>query len=152
MEQKYKYIKHYWISERGKNRTWVTQVHTSWIPRTHPVKEYPGLDVRYWLADSEGVSVCISRVPDDTEIETIVQDGKKVVMELSECTFNELEDGLIEVHELFYQARRKLRREKDHEMSAYLMDEAREKRDAVYKLLWELEDLDYEDDCDDQGE
>ncbi len=77
-----KYLKHYW----KKNNNWLTTANE--IEQHHPEADYPGLDVNIWMHDSDGVDVCLSKVPDSTEISTITVGSKNAVIELTETQFN----------------------------------------------------------------
>ena len=78
-----KYLKHYWISKDG---SWATA--TNPIEKRHPEAEYAGLGVKVWMHDPDGIDVCLSTVPDDTTINTIVVGEKNAVIELTEEQFN----------------------------------------------------------------
>ena len=52
------------------------------------MKEYPGLDVKVWLSDSEGVNVMLSELPDSTPVSTIVSPcGKNAIQVISEAEY-----------------------------------------------------------------
>jgi len=79
-----KYLKHYWIAVHGGG--WCTTENP--IEKRHPEGEYPGLDVRVWMHDEDGIDVCLSAVPDSTSITTITEGSKNAVQELTETEFN----------------------------------------------------------------
>ena len=86
-----KYLKHYW----KKNGSWLTTPGT-YVEQHHPEADYPGLGVKVWMHDSDGVDVCLSEVPDSTTISTINVGSKKAVMELTETQFNSVKTPLDE--------------------------------------------------------
>lgn len=80
------YIKHYYVDDN--NNSFCCEPSEPTYKR-HPYKEYPGLNVKVWLKDSEGVDVCLSEVPDSTVVETIVSHcGKNSVQVLTEEEYN----------------------------------------------------------------
>ena len=81
-----KYLKHYWICIN----TGTYSCENNPVEKRHPEVEFPGLDVRIWMHDQDGIDVCLSRVPDDVTITEIVNpnNGKKIVQELTEAEFN----------------------------------------------------------------
>tara|TARA_B100000085_G_scaffold226991_1_gene212767 strand:- start:179 stop:568 length:390 start_codon:yes stop_codon:yes gene_type:complete len=78
-----KYLKHYW----KKNGSWLTTPGT-YVEQHHPEADYPGLGVKVWMHDSDGVDVCLSEVPDSTAISTITVGSKNAVIELTETQYN----------------------------------------------------------------
>ena len=85
-----KYLKHYW----KKNGSWLTT--SNQVEQHHPEADYPGLDVNIWMHDSDGVDVCLSKVPDTTGITTITVGSKNAVIELTETQFNSVKTPLDE--------------------------------------------------------
>ena len=85
-----KYLKHYW----KKNGNWLTTANL--VEQHHPEADYPGLDVNIWMHDSDGVDVCLSKVPDSTVISTITVESKNAVIELTETQFNSVKTPLDE--------------------------------------------------------
>ena len=85
-----KYLKHYW----KKNGNWLTTANL--VEQHHPEADYPGLDVNIWMHDSDGVDVCLSKVPDSTVISTITVESKTAVIELTETQFNSVKTPLDE--------------------------------------------------------
>ena len=94
-----KYLKHYW----KKNGNWLTTANE--VEQHHPEADYPGLDVNVWMHDSDGVDVCLSKVPDGTAISTITVGSKNAVMELTETQFNSVKTPLDEAVTLREEAR-----------------------------------------------
>jgi len=86
-----KYLKHYWISKDG---SWATA--TNPVEKRHPEAEYAGLGVKVWMHDPDGIDVCLSTVPDETTINTIVVGEKNAVIELTEEQFNSVKTPLDE--------------------------------------------------------
>ena len=85
-----KYLKHYW----KKGDVWLTT--SNQVEQHHPEADYPGLDVNIWMHDSDGVDVCLSKVPDTTGITTITVGSKNAVIELTETQFNSVKTPLDE--------------------------------------------------------
>ena len=85
-----KYLKHYW----KKNGNWLTTGNE--VEQHHPEADYPGLGVKIWMHDSDGVDVCLSEVPDTTGISTITVGSKNAVIELTETQFNSVKTPLDE--------------------------------------------------------
>ena len=94
-----KYLKHYW----KKNGNWLTT--TNEVEQHHPEADYPGLGVKVWMHDSDGVDVCLSEVPDTTGISTITVGSKNAVIELTETQFNSVKTPLDEAATLREEAR-----------------------------------------------
>ena len=94
-----KYLKHYW----KKNGNWLTT--SNEVEQHHPEADYPGLGVKVWMHDSDGVDVCLSEVPDSTAISTITAGSKNAVMELTETQFNSVKTPLDEAATLREEAR-----------------------------------------------
>ena len=94
-----KYLKHYW----KKNGNWLTTGNE--VEQHHPEADYPGLGVKIWMHDSDGVDVCLSEVPDSTGISTITVGSKNAVIELTETQFNSVKTPLDEAATLREEAR-----------------------------------------------
>jgi len=94
-----KYLKHYW----KKNGNWLTT--SNEVEQHHPEADYPGLGVKIWMHDSDGVDVCLSEVPDSTGISTITVGSKNAVIELTETQFNSVKTPLDEAAVLRQEAR-----------------------------------------------
>ncbi len=93
-----KYLKHYW----KKNGNWLTTANE--VEQHHPEADYPGLGVKIWMHDSDGVDVCLSEVPDTTGISTITVGSKNAVIELTETQFNSVKTPLDEAATLRQEA------------------------------------------------
>ena len=93
-----KYLKHYW----KKNGNWLTT--SNEVEQHHPEADYPGLGVKVWMHDSDGVGVCLSEVPDTTDISTITVGSKNAVIELTETQFNSVKTPLDEAATLRQEA------------------------------------------------
>ena len=94
-----KYLKHYW----KKNGNWLTTGNE--VEQHHPEADYPGLGVKIWMHDSDGVDVCLSEVPDSTGISTITVGSKNAVIELTETQYNSVKTPLDEAATLREEAR-----------------------------------------------
>ena len=97
------YIKHYY--KKTSDDTWITSIKktynsdtnewssdTSYVEKRYPEKEYPGLGVKVWIKDPEGIDICLSDLPDSTSVENVSCDNKKVVQILNEDQFNAVKD------------------------------------------------------------
>ena len=93
-----KYLKHYW----KKNGNWLTT--SNEVEQHHPEADYPGLGVKVWMHDSDGVDVCLSEVPDSTAISTITVGSKNAVIEITETQFNSVKTPLDEAATLLAEA------------------------------------------------
>ena len=93
-----KYLKHYW----KRDGEWLTS--SNGPNQHHPEADYPGLGVKVWMHDSDGIDVCLSEVPDDTTIETIIVDSKNAVMELTESQYNSVHNPYMDSSVLFAEA------------------------------------------------
>jgi hypothetical protein len=98
------YIKHYWLTEGGAWAVTENPPHS----QHHPEDEYPGLDVKLWLHDSDGIDICFSQVPDTAGITTITVDDKKAVQPITVDQFNTI-DGLVNDAGTYYSAEREAR-------------------------------------------
>lgn len=99
-----KYIKHYWISKlTGK---YLVADNDS-INARHPDVEFPGLNVKYWLHDLNGIDICISEVPDETVVSTIIDEvtQKKIIQVLTETEYNSIAQLLDSASELQFEGR-----------------------------------------------
>lgn len=65
-------LKHYWV----RNGEYLTEPGQNGPLQSHPA--LPGLEVRYWLTDENGVDYCLSTVPDNTLI-TEVTPGLEIL-------------------------------------------------------------------------
>ena len=98
-----KYLKHYWISvvEGGYC------CHENPAEKRHPEAEFPGLDVKIWMRDANGIDVCLSVVPDTTTVTDIFDvhdETLKCVQVLTEAEFNSVATPLGESQSLSQQA------------------------------------------------
>lgn len=66
------YLKHYWV----RNGEYLTNPGQNGPLQAHP--SLPGLEVRYWLTDDNGVDYCLSTVPDHVLINE-VDPGLKIL-------------------------------------------------------------------------
>jgi hypothetical protein len=127
-----KYLKHYWICiADGK---YCCQDNP--VEKRHPEAEFPGLDVKIWMHDAEGIDVCLSTVPNSTPVADVLsEDGnKKVVQVLTEEQFNSVAVPLAESGQLSQQARQ----EKDATLSASLKQQAEAKFAEAQQALFAL--------------
>ena len=92
------YLKHYW----KKNGNWLTTANE--VEQHHPEADYAGLGVKVWAHDSDGIDVCLSEVPDSTEISTITVGSKNAVIEITETQFNSVKTPLDEAGVLRHEA------------------------------------------------
>jgi len=127
-----KYLKHYWICVHTGN----CMCGNNLVEKRHPEAEFPGLDVKIWMHDEDGIDVCLSTVPDTTTITDIVNPdtGKKVVQELTEEEFNSVQVPLLESQTLYQEAQQEtdevLKAEKEVEADAKF----EEARQALFSL------------------
>jgi hypothetical protein len=96
------YLKHYWI--HAHSGTYCCEDNP--VEKRHPEAEFPGLDVRIWMQDENGVDVCLSAVPDGVSIVDVVDEhsGKKVVQKITEEEFNSVQVPLLELQTLHQEA------------------------------------------------
>ena len=127
-----KYLKHYWI--HAHSGTYCCEDNP--VEKRHPEAEFPGLDVRIWMHDEDGIDVCLSRVPDSTAITDITnpETGKKVVQELTEVQFNSVQTPLDESAALRQQAQE----ETDETVKAELEAQADAKFQEAQAALFAL--------------
>jgi hypothetical protein len=92
------YIKHYWID----TNTGTYSSDSNPVEKRHPEAEFPGLGVKIWMHDVDGIDVCLSQVPDGVIINNIVDNvtGKTVVKSLTEEEFNSVQVPLNESYTL----------------------------------------------------
>ena len=127
------YLKHYWISVVNGGYC----CHENPVEKRHPEAEFPGLDVRIWLHDQNGIDVCLSRVPDSTPVYDIfdVHDNTlKVVQVLTEVQFNSVETPLTESKTL----RQEAQQETDETIKAEKEAEADAKFEEAQQALFAL--------------
>jgi hypothetical protein len=127
-----KYLKHYWICVQDGNYC----CEDNPVEKRHPEAEFPGLDVRIWMHDEDGIDVCLSRVPDSTTITDVTnpETGKKVVQELTEVQFNSVQTPLDESASLRSQAQQ----ETDETIKADLEAQADTKFQEAQQALFAL--------------
>ena len=96
------YLKHYWI--HAHSGTYCCEDNP--VEKRHPEAEFPGLDVKIWMNDENGIDVCLSQVPDGVTITDVVDEhsGKKVVQKLTEEEFNAVQTPLLESQTLRQEA------------------------------------------------
>lgn len=128
-----KYLKHYWISVVNGGYC----CHENPVEKRHPEAEFPGLDVRIWMHDENGIDVCLSQVPDTTEVNDIFDvhdETLKVVQALTEEEFNSVATPYFESSDLGGQASM----ETDDTLRVELQQQAaakyQEAVDALYTL------------------
>lgn len=126
------YLKHYWI--HAHSGTYCCEDNP--VEKRHPEAEFPGLDVRIWMHDENGIDVCLSRVPDGVSIVDVVDDhnGKNVVQQLTEAEFNSVQTPLDESQELRLQAQQ----ETDETLKADLEAQADAKFEEAQQALFAL--------------
>ena len=126
------YLKHYWI--HAHSGTYCCEDNP--VEKRHPEKEFPGLDVRIWMHDENGIDVCLSRVPDTTTITEIVNpnNGKKVVQELTEAEFNSVQTPLTESQTLRQEAQQETDEVLKAEKEAAADAKFEEARQALFAL------------------
>lgn len=107
-----KYLKHYWINCHSGTYC----CHDNPVEKRHPEAEYPGLDVKVWMHDEDGIDVCLSVVPDTTTVvDTMNIEGtKKIVQSLTEIEFNSVYTPLMESNQFSFEAQQ----ETDPELKA----------------------------------
>jgi hypothetical protein len=66
------YLKHYWV----RSGEYLTEPGQNGPLQSHPA--IPGLEVRYWLTDDNGVDYCLSTVSDNTLV-TVVTPGLEIL-------------------------------------------------------------------------
>ena len=127
-----KYLKHYWICiADGKYCC-----EDNPVEKRHPEAEFPGLDVKIWMHDEDGIDVCLSTVPNSTPVADVLsEDGtKKVVQVLTEEEFNSVAVPLAESGQLSQQARQ----ESDEALAADLRTQSEVKFAEAQQALFAL--------------
>jgi hypothetical protein len=127
-----KYLKHYWICVKDENFC----CEDNPVEKRHPEAEFPGLDVRIWTHDEDGIDVCLSRVPDGTKITDVTnpETGKKVVQELTEEEFNLVQDPLNTSAVLHRQAQQETDETVKADLEAQAAAKFQEAQQALYAL------------------
>lgn len=98
-----KYLKHYWISLQSGQYAYQENP----VEKRHPEQEFPGLDVRIWMHDQNGIDVCLSRVPDSLDLQDVYESPNrtvKVVQVITEEEFNSIQTPLEESQRLMLQS------------------------------------------------
>jgi hypothetical protein len=94
------YVKHYWVN----NITNQFCCGTNDAPeKRHPVKEIPGLDVKVWLQDIDGIDVCLSEVSSEIPVPEMYESStstKKCVQVLTEEEYNSVATPYFESQQL----------------------------------------------------
>jgi len=127
-----KYLKHYWICiAAGK---YCCQDNP--VEKRHPEAEFPGLDVKIWMHDEDGIDVCLSQVPDSTTITniTIPETGKKSVQVLTEVEFNSVQNPLDESTSLRSQAQQETDETIKEDLEAQADTKFQEAQQALFAL------------------
>lgn len=79
------YIKHYYVNDVTGD--FMTTTNDAPAKR-HPVKEIPGIGVKVWSHDPDGIDVCISEVTSKITLSNIEVDDKFAVKILTEDQYN----------------------------------------------------------------
>jgi len=96
------YIKHYYVDDNS-NAFCCEKPDPAY--KRHPWKEYPGLNVRIWSGDVEGVEVCLAELPDTTAVSTVASNcGKNAVQVLTEAEYNSVATPYFEAQTLSSEA------------------------------------------------
>ena len=128
-----KYLKHYWISVIDGGYC----CHENPVEKRHPEAEFPGLDVRIWMHDEDGIDVCLSRVPDSTPVADIFDihdETLKVVQVLTEEEFNSVQTPLLESQTLRQEAQQETDETIKAEKEAAADAKFEEARQALFAL------------------
>jgi hypothetical protein len=98
------YIKHYYVDD--DHNIFCCEEPPAPKYKRHPWKEYPGLDVKVWLTDAEGVDVCLAELPDTTPVSTVVEPdcGKKQIQVLTEAEYNSVATPYFAAQTLYSEA------------------------------------------------
>ncbi len=126
-----KYLKHYWVCINDNNYCCLENP----VEKRHPEAEYPGLDVKIWMHDEDGIDVCLSVVPDTTEVSDIIdpESNKKSVQVLTEEEFNSVAIPYFESQEL-YSLSTEVPGEQDEELMAQSQAKYQEAVEALHLL------------------
>ena len=126
------YLKHYWI--HAHSGTYCCEDNP--VEKRHPEAEFPGLDVRIWMHDENGIDVCLSAVPDGVTITDVIDDhnGKKVVQKLTEAEFNSVQTPLTESQTLRQEAQQETDEVLKAEKEAAADAKFEEARQALFAL------------------
>ena len=137
------YIKHYY--KKTSDDTWITSIKktynsdtnewiadASYVERRKPEKEYPGLGTKVFILDSEGIDICLSDLPDSTNVENVSCDNKKVVQILNEDQFNSVKD-LVDASDVLFMEADQLC------MQAELLEEGSDEKNAKLEEIESIE-------------
>lgn len=126
------YLKHYWI--HAHSGTYCCEDNP--VEKRHPEAEFPGLDVRIWMHDENGIDVCLSTVPDGVSIVDVIDEhnGKKVVQQLTESEFNSVQTPLNESSSLRQQAQQETDETVKVDLEAQAEAKFQEAQQALYSL------------------
>ncbi len=128
-----KYLKHYWISVIDGGYC----CHENPVEKRHPEAEFPGLDVKIWMHDQNGIDVCLSEVPDSTPVADIFDvhdETLKVVQVLTEEEFNSVQTPLLESQTLRQEAQQETDEVLKAEKEAAADAKFEEARQALFAL------------------
>jgi len=130
------YIKHYYVDD--ERNTFCCEDSCTAKYKRHPWKEYPGLDVKVWLTDTEGVEVCLAEVPDSTPVSTIASPcGKNSVQVLTEAEYNSVAVPYFEAQSLFGESQI-VRQEGDETLATQKESEGQSKLQEATQALHSL--------------
>lgn len=99
------YIKHYWVN--NINNQYCCSINDA-PEKRHPVKEIPGLDVKVWLQDIDGIDVCLSEVSSKIPVPEMYESStstKKCIQVLTEEEYNRVATPYFESQRLSGEAR-----------------------------------------------
>jgi hypothetical protein len=126
------YIKHYYVNDNSN--VFCCEAPDAAYKR-HPWKEYEGLDVKIWLADIDGIDVCLSELPDTTTVSTLPSDcGKNAVQVLTEVEYNSVATPYFEAGVLYGEAQQ-ARQNGDETLAAQKETEAQAKQQEAQTAL-----------------
>jgi hypothetical protein len=124
------YLKHYWIDKDGNYCC-----HQNKVEQRHPELEFPGLDVKIWMHDEDGIDVCLSQVPAGINIVDIVsENNKKVIQKLTEEEFNSVQNPLTEIASLNSQINEDTDEETKNNLELQIQAKYQESQQALFNL------------------
>jgi hypothetical protein len=126
------YLKHYWI--HAHSGTYCCEDNP--VEKRHPEVEFPGLDVKIWMHDENGIDVCLSTVPDGVSIVDVIDEHstRKVVQKLTEVEFNSVQDPLLESQTLRQEAQQETNETLKAEKEAAADAKFEEAQQALFAL------------------
>jgi len=131
-----KYIKHYYVDE-SSNAFCCELIQPKY--KRHPDREFPGLSVKVWLTDSEGVDVCLAELPDTTSVATVASPcGKDAIKVLTKAKYDSVATPYFEAQTLFAEAQQ-ARRDGDETLATQKETEATTKQQAALSAIHSLE-------------